>query len=145
MRAGAQVGRFGEAIDNELTKLKQRLPADLILARVSDQPQQVRESMGLFMRCLFEAVVLVILVALVGFRQWRPAVLVGASIPITLAMTFGMMQMLGLDLQQVSITTLIVVLGLLVDDPVVAGAAIRNELANGHEPGVASWLGPTKL
>ncbi len=145
MRAGAQVGRFGEAIDNELTKLKQRLPDDLILARVSDQPQQVRESMGLFMRCLFEAVVLVILVALVGFRQWRPAVLVGASIPITLAMTFGMMQMLGLDLQQVSITTLIVVLGLLVDDPVVAGAAIRNELANGHEPGVASWLGPTKL
>src|SRR5215472_7436234 len=67
------------------------------------------------------------------------------SIPITLAMTFGFAYMLGIDLQQVSIATLIIALGLLVDDPVVAGDAIKRDLALGHPPVVAAWLGPTKL
>ena len=52
---------------------------------------------------------------------------------------------LGIDLQQVSIASLIIALGLLVDDPVVAGDAIKRELAAGHPPVVAAWLGPTKL
>jgi multidrug efflux pump subunit AcrB len=60
-------------------------------------------------------------------------------------MTFGMMDVLGIDLQQVSIATLIIALGLLVDDPVVAGDAIKRDLAIGHPPRVAAWLGPTKL
>jgi multidrug efflux pump subunit AcrB len=60
-------------------------------------------------------------------------------------MTFGLMQLCGIDLQQVSIASLIIALGLLVDDPVVAGDAIKRELAAGHPPVVAAWLGPTKL
>jgi multidrug efflux pump subunit AcrB len=67
------------------------------------------------------------------------------SIPITLAMTFGMMHALGVELQQVSIATLIIALGLLVDDPVVAGDAIKRDLGAGHSRLVAAWLGPTKL
>ncbi len=67
------------------------------------------------------------------------------SIPLTLAMTFGLMHLLGIDLQQVSIASLIIALGLLVDDPVVAGDAIKRELGNGHPPLIAAWLGPTKL
>ena len=67
------------------------------------------------------------------------------SIPLTLAMTYGMIYLLGIDLQQVSIATLIIALGLLVDDPVVAGDAIKRDLALGHPPLVAAWLGPTKL
>jgi multidrug efflux pump subunit AcrB len=67
------------------------------------------------------------------------------SIPLTLAMTFGMMSVLGIDLQQVSIASLIIALGLLVDDPVVAGDAIKRELAARHPPRIAAWLGPTKL
>src|SRR5262245_6394461 len=67
------------------------------------------------------------------------------SIPITLAMTFGIVLVLGIDLQQVSIASLIIALGLLVDDPVVAGDAIKRDLAVGHPPVVAAWLGPTKL
>ena len=58
----------------------------------------------------------------------RSALLMALSIPITLAMTFGMMMALGIDLQQVSIATLIIALGLLVDDPVVAGDAIKRDL-----------------
>jgi multidrug efflux pump subunit AcrB len=71
--------------------------------------------------------------------------LMAISIPVTLAMTFGFMQLLGLDIQQMSIASLIIALGLLVDDPVVAGDAIKRELAQGRSRVVAAWLGPTKL
>ena len=71
------------------------------------------------------------LVSLIGFWEWRSALLMALSIPITLAMTFGMMYVLGIDLQQISIASLIIALGLLVDDPVVAGDAIKRELAAG--------------
>src|SRR5262250_2806657 len=97
------------------------------------------------MDALYEAIVLVVLVSLVGFWEWRSALLMALSIPITLAMTFGLTYMLGIDLQQVSIATLIIALGLLVDDPVVAGDAIKRSLAAGHRPSIAAWLGPTKL
>ena len=97
------------------------------------------------MGSLYEAIALVVLVSLIGFWEWRSALLMALSIPITLAMTFGMMALLGIDLQQVSIASLIIALGLLVDDPVVAGDAIKRELAAGHPPVVAAWLGPTKL
>jgi multidrug efflux pump subunit AcrB len=67
------------------------------------------------------------------------------SIPVTLAMTFGIIQMLGVDLQQISIASLIIALGLLVDDPVVAGDAIKRDIAAGHPRSLAAWWGPTKL
>ena len=145
MRPGEQIGDFGAAVDAALAKLRPRLPADLVLARPSDQPLQVRENVGLFMRSLYEAIGLVILVALIGFWEWRSALLMALAIPLTLAMTFGMMHVLGIDLQQVSIASLIIALGLLVDDPVVAGDAIKRELDHGHPRPIAAWLGPTKL
>jgi multidrug efflux pump subunit AcrB len=145
MRPGEQIARFGAAVDEALASLKHILPDDLILARTSDQPLQVEENIALFTRSLIEAIFLVILVALIGFREWRSALLVALSIPLTLAMTFGMMHLLGVDLQQVSIASLILALGLLVDDPVVASDAIKREMAGGRPIGVAAWLGPSKL
>lgn len=145
MRLGGQIADFGREIDAKLVSLKQSLPDDLILARTSDQPLQVAENIRLFTRSLLEAILLVVLVAFVGFREWRSALLVALSIPLTLAMTFGMMHLLGIDLQQVSIASLILALGLLVDDPVVASDAIKRELATGRPPAVAAWLGPSKL
>ena len=71
--------------------------------------------------------------------------LVALSIPITVAMTLGICAMLGIDLQQISIAALIIALGLLVDDPVVAGDAINREIAHGVPRDVAAWLGPQKL
>ncbi len=145
MRPGEQIARFGEAVDEALASLQHILPDDLILARTSDQPLQVAENIALFTRSLIEAIFLVILVALIGFREWRSALLVALSIPLTLAMTFGMMHVLGVDLQQVSIASLILALGLLVDDPVVASDAIKREMAGGRPISVAAWLGPSKL
>jgi multidrug efflux pump subunit AcrB len=145
MRSGEQIGKFGKAVDIALNDVKHQLPDDLIMARTSDQPLQVEENIGLFMRSLYEAVILVVLISWLGFWEWRSALLMALSIPITLFMTFGAMYMLGIDLQQVSIATLIIALGLLVDDPVVAGDAIKRDLAMGHPSLVSAWLGPTKL
>jgi multidrug efflux pump subunit AcrB len=145
MRSGAQIEKFGKAIDEKLAEVRQLLPDDLITARTSDQPRQVRENIKLFMQALYEAIALVVVVSLIGFWEWRSAVLMAFSIPTTLAMSFGMMHLLGVDLQQVSIASLIIALGLLVDDPVVAGDAIKRDLALGHPPVIAAWLGPTKL
>jgi multidrug efflux pump subunit AcrB len=145
MRAGHKIEDFSQAVDADLRQIKQVVPSDLVIARTSDQPRQVRENVELFTTSLWEAVGLVIAVSLIGFWDWRSAALMAASIPITLAMTIGMMAAVGIDLQQVSIASLIIALGLLIDDPVVAGDAIQRELASGQPPGIAGWLGPTKL
>ncbi len=145
MRSGEQIGRFGAAVDKALATVQPTLPPDLIVARTSDQPRQVHELVSLLMSSLYEAIVLVVIVALVGFWDWRAAMLMAASIPLTLAMAFGIIHVLDIDIQQVSIATLIIALGLLVDMPVVAGDAIKRELGSGSPRDLASWIGPTKL
>lgn len=145
MRRGEQIADFATQLDAELASCKRVLPEDLILRRTSDQPLQVRENVGLFMRSLYEAMILVILVAFVGFWEWRTALVLALCIPLTLAMTFGLMQAFGVDIQQISIGSLIIALGLLIDDPVVASDAIKNSLGAGWTARIAAWLGPTKL
>jgi multidrug efflux pump len=145
MRDQQQIANFGQSVDQKLAQLKQILPTDLIIAHTSDQPLQVKENIHLFLRALLEAIILVVGVSLIGFWEWRLALIMALAVPITLAMTFGVTYMLGIDLQQVSVATLIIALGLLVDVPVVAGDAIKRGLAEGLPRGVAAWLGPTKL
>ena len=145
MRDRRQIARFGESVNSKLSQLRQILPADLILAHTSDQPLQVAENIHLFMRALMEAIILVVLVSLIGFWEWRLALIMALAIPITLCMTFGIVYMLGIDLQQVSIASLIIALGLLVDVPVVSGDGIKRHLAEAFPRNIACWLGPTKL
>jgi multidrug efflux pump subunit AcrB len=145
MKKGEQIDRFGTAVRAQVEEVRRALPADLVIGTTSDQQRQVREKLDLFTRSLWEAVGLVVLVSLVGFWEWRSALLMALSIPITLAMTFGLMQLVGLDIQQMSIASLIIALGLLVDDPVVAGDAIKRQLALGQPRSIAAWLGPEKL
>ena len=145
MRDGQQIDAFGRHVQEKLAGVKQYLPDDLVMVHTSDQPIQVKEQIELFMDALYEAIVLVVIVSLVGFWEWRSALLMAISIPITLALTFGFIYLLGIDVQQVSVASLIIALGLLVDDPVVAGDSIKRMLAEGHPRIVAPWLGPTKI
>ena len=145
MRRGAQIDDFAHDVDRELAAVTRLLPEGLELRRTSDQPLQVHDNVHLFMTSLYEAIALVVLVALIGFWEWRTALLLALCIPITLAMTFGMMKLFGIDLQQISIASLIIALGLLIDDPVVASDAIKHSLAAGWKGRIAAWLGPTKL
>ena len=132
-------------MQEKLDSVKHYLPDDLVIVHTSSQPVQVKEQIDLFMDALYEAIGLVVIVSLIGFWEWRSAVLMAISIPITLAMTFGVIYVLGIDIQQVSVASLIIALGLLVDDPVVAGDSIKRMLAEGQPRIVAPWLGPTKI
>ncbi len=141
---GTQIAEFGRDVDATLEALGPILPDDLRVERTSDEPFEVYRKIHLFNDCLIEAIGIVVVVALL-FMEWRSALLVAISIPITMAMTLGFCAMLGVDIQQISIAALIIALGLLVDDPVVAGDAINRELAHGTPRDVAAWLGPQKL
>ena len=145
MRSGQQIDLFGQHVQEKLDSIHHYLPDDLVIVPTSSQPVQVKEQIDLFMDALYEAIGLVVIVSLIGFWEWRSAVLMAISIPITLAMTFGTMYVLGIDIQQVSVASLIIALGLLVDDPVVAGDSIKRMLAEGQPRIVAPWLGPTKI
>jgi multidrug efflux pump subunit AcrB len=145
MRDQRQIATFGQSVDQRLAQLRKILPPDVIIAHTSDQPLQVKENIHLFLRALYEAIILVVAVSLIGFWEWRLAFIMALAIPITLGMTFGVSYMLEIDLQQVSVATLIIALGLLVDVPVVAGDGIKRGLAAGLPREIAAWLGPTKL
>ena len=145
MRSGQQIDLFGRHVQEKLDGIRHYLPDDLVIVPTSSQPVQVKEQIDLFMDALYEAIGLVVIVSLIGFWEWRSAVLMAISIPITLAMTFGVIYVLGIDIQQVSVASLIIALGLLVDDPVVAGDSIKRMLAEGQPRIIAPWLGPTKI
>src|ERR1700745_1712920 len=139
MRDENQIAKFGQSIDAKLTQLHHILPSDLITVHTSDQPLQVKENIHLFLRALDEAIILVVIVSLIGFWEWRLALIMALALP------FGIAYMVGIDPQQVSVATLIIALGLLVDVPVVSGDGIKRGLADRLPRSVAAWLGPTKL
>jgi multidrug efflux pump subunit AcrB len=78
MGAGQQINEFGKQVGVTLEALKERLPRDLIVVRTSDQPKQVEDKIDLFMSSLYEAIALVIIVSLIGFWEWRSALLMAA-------------------------------------------------------------------
>ncbi|MCH2109179.1 MAG: efflux RND transporter permease subunit, partial [Polyangiaceae bacterium] len=145
MRDHQQIADFGVHVAQALEELQDSLPEELIIHRTSDQPRQVEENVELFMDALYEAILLVVFIAWIGFRDWRSALLMMLSIPLTLSMTLGACSALGIEIHQVSIAGLIIALGLLVDDPVVAGDAIQRDLGKGTPAKIAAWIGPTKL
>lgn len=144
MRDGGIIGDFNREVARVLEDLRPRLPDGVEIIRLSDQPVSVVRRLDQFMRCFAEAVVIVVIVSLL-LMEWRSALVVALAIPLTVAMTLAGMAFLGVGLHQISIAGLIIALGMLVDDPVVASDAINRELAHGQPRSVAAWLGPWKL
>ena len=141
---GTQIAEFAADVNRRIEQLKAELPDDLLIEHTSNEPEEVERKINQFTDCLFEAIVIVVVVCLI-FMEWRSALLVAVSIPLATAMTLGLCHLVGIDIQQISIAALIIALGLLVDDPVVASDAINRELADGQPRDVAAWLGPQKL
>jgi multidrug efflux pump subunit AcrB len=141
---GTHIADYDRDVTAAVDELKLQLPQDLRIERTSNEPAEVHHKISSFNKCLIEAILIVVLVALL-FMEWRSALLVAVCIPITVAMTLGMAQLVGIDLQQVSIAALIIALGMLVDAPVVAADAINRELAHGQPRSIAAWLGPKRL
>src|SRR5258706_2563020 len=123
MRSGEQIQKFGAAIDEKMKQVRAALPPDLVIARTSDQPLQVKENIDLFMEALYEAIGLVVLIALIGFSEWRSALLIALSLPITPATTAGMAAPAPIHLQAGSLAPLITSLRFLVDHPAGSNGA----------------------
>jgi multidrug efflux pump len=144
MRAGAKIGDFYASAQAVEKRFRSRLPDGLDITTISNQPVSVDQRVRLFLKAFFEAVVIVVLVALF-LMDWRSALVVATAIPLTVAATFAGMQIFGIPLHQISIAGLIITLGVLVDNPVVAADGINRELANGRPRDIAAWLGCVRL
>ncbi len=81
MRSGQQIDLFGQHVNEKLDALAPYLPSDLVIVATSSQPVQVKEQIDLFMDALYEAIGLVVIVSLLGFWEWRSALLMALSIP----------------------------------------------------------------
>ena len=119
MKAGANLLEFGKALNTELEKVTDDLPIGVGVHLVADQPLVVDHAIGHFTRSLFEAVVIVLAVSFVALG-FRAGLIVALAIPLVLAMTFMSMEVLNVTLQRVSLGALVIALGLLVDDAMIA-------------------------
>ncbi|MGJ5040118.1 MULTISPECIES: efflux RND transporter permease subunit [unclassified Bradyrhizobium] len=119
MKAGANLLDFGEALKEEMAKVVADLPVGVGVHLVSDQPKIVEEAVGGFTKALYEAVIIVLAISFVSLGV-RAGLVVAISIPLVLAITFLFMAYTGISLQRISLGALIIALGLLVDDAMIA-------------------------
>ncbi|QAR33685.1 AcrB/AcrD/AcrF family protein [Geovibrio thiophilus] len=118
MQEGKNIVELGESIGRVFTELKSILPPDLSLDLVADQPTVVRERMSTLTHEFMLAIASVILVTII-LLPIRVAVIAAVAIPVTLCATLGLMNTFEIALHQVSIASLIMVLGIVVDDAIV--------------------------
>ncbi|HNK03357.1 MAG TPA: efflux RND transporter permease subunit [Accumulibacter sp.] len=119
MNKGGDVIQLGERLHQATDRIQKELPLGIDLHVVADQPQIVRQSMDLFMSSLSEAVLIVLAVSFLSLGM-RTGAVVALSIPLVLAISFLLMAAFGIDLQRISLGALVIALGLLVDDAIIA-------------------------
>jgi multidrug efflux pump subunit AcrB len=141
MEKGGNIIKLGESMEKTVAELKAKLPVGIELERVSDQPQAVRASVGEFVHTLIEAVLIVLAVSFLSLGlhtepklriDARPGLVVALTIPLVLAVTFLFMRMLDIDLHKISLGALIIALGLLVDDAIIAVEMMVRKMEEGY-------------
>jgi multidrug efflux pump subunit AcrB len=132
MKAGGDALGLGEAIRHKAADLIATLPIGLDLNLVADQSHVVEESVGEFTKSLGEAVVIVLAVSFLALGL-RPGIIVAIAIPLVLAITFTVMSYLGISLQRISLGALIISLGLLVDDAMIAVETMVARMEEGYD------------
>lgn len=119
MKTGANLVHFGEELDAQMKRIVADLPVGVDVHRVSDQPAVVDEAVSGFTSALFEAIAIVLVISFISLGL-RAGMVVAVSIPLVLAITFVYMEYTGISLQRISLGALIIALGLLVDDAMIA-------------------------
>ncbi len=125
------VSQLGKDLDREFVRIKKQLPPGIEIHQVSNQPAVVKKSIDQFMSALLEALAIVLMVSFISLGL-RAGLVVALSIPLVLAGTFLLMHLFGIDLQRVSLGALIIALGLLVDDAMIAVEMMKVKLEQGH-------------
>ncbi|MGY9048136.1 MAG: efflux RND transporter permease subunit, partial [Rhodobacterales bacterium] len=139
MRTGANIVSFGEELSAVMAKYEQSLPIGIEVHHVADQPEVVQEAVGHFVQALVEAVLIVLAVSFVSLGV-RAGLVVTLTIPLVLAITFVVMNYTGFTLQRISLGALIIALGLLVDDAMIAIETMISRLELGESlPKAASF------
>lgn len=132
MARGGNVIALGDNLSATMDKLKQDLPVGMDVHTVFNQPQIVKTSLNLFVSTLGEAMVIVLAVSFLSLG-WRTGTVVALSIPLVLAMTFLAMSLFGIDLQRISLGALVIALGLLVDDAIIAAEMMVVKMEQGWD------------
>jgi multidrug efflux pump subunit AcrB len=144
MQEGYNIVDFGRQIQDKLQVLKPQLPPDLDMTLIADQPSVVKDRINVFLREFAIAIAAVILVTML-LLPFRVATIAAIAIPVTVAITFGVLNAFGIELHQVSIAALIVVLGMVVDDAIIIADNYVDLLDRGIERGEAAWRCASEL
>ena len=140
MEKGGNIIRLGKGLEETVARVKAQLPVGIELERVADQPQAVTASVDEFIKVLVEAVVIVLAVSFVSLGlhtkpklriDVRPGLVVALTIPLVLAITFLFMRVLDVSLHKISLGALIIALGLLVDDAIIAVEMMVRKMEEG--------------
>lgn len=142
MQKGGNIIDLGKNLEITAADIKRKLPVGVELDRVTNQPKAVSTSVNEFLQTLVEALVIVLAVSFValGFHKdekgiridLRPGLVVGLTIPLVLAITFLFMRVFGIDLHKISLGALIIALGLLVDDAIIAVEMMVRKMEEGY-------------
>ncbi len=139
MEKGGDIIVLGRRLEDKAAEIQSKLPVGIRLERVADQPRAVAQSVNEFLKVLAEAVLIVLAVSFLSlglhtrpFRiDARPGLVVGLTIPLVLAATFLTMRIFGIDLHKISLGALIIALGLLVDDAIIAVEMMVRKMEEG--------------
>lgn len=131
MREGGDILRLGRSLESEFARLQNTLPVGMQLRKVADQPAAVTDSVNEFVKVLAEAVIVVLLVSFFSLGL-RTGLVVAVSIPLVLAMTFASMHYFDIGLHKISLGALVLALGLLVDDAIIAVEMMAIKMEQGH-------------
>lgn len=132
MKPGGDILELGNALRQQAAYLQNTLPLGMDLGSVSDQPAAVKTSVGEFVRVLVEAVIIVLIVSFVSLGL-RTGLVVALSIPLVLAMTFTAMHYFGIGLHKISLGALVLALGLMVDDAIIAAEMMAVKMEQGFD------------
>ncbi|MBA1203762.1 efflux RND transporter permease subunit [Pseudomonas capeferrum] len=132
MKDGGDILALGKSLENEFARLAHSLPAGMELRKVSDQPAAVKNGVGEFVQVLVEALAIVLLVSFFSLGM-RTGLVVALTIPLVLAMTFAIMHYLGIGLHKISLGALVLALGLLVDDAIIAVEMMAIKMEQGFD------------
>ena len=149
MAKGGDIIAMGKALVTATASLEKTLPVGVRLVQLQDQPKAVTRSVNEFVSVLIEAVLIVLAVSFVALglhrrpgvhplhRRWyidmRPGLVVGITIPLVLAVTFLAMNYWGIGLHKISLGSLIIALGLLVDDAIIAVEMMVRKMEEGYD------------
>ena len=149
MAKGGDIIELGKALETSTALIERSLPAGVQLVHLQDQPKAVSRSVNEFLRTLVEAVGIVLAVSFLAlglhkrpgqnplWRRWtldiRPGLVVGITIPLVLAVTFLAMDYFGIGLHKISLGSLIIALGLLVDDAILAVEMMVRKMEEGYD------------